>query len=91
MTKSNNAQAAEKVAQLLKTQKALEKQIATFQKQLANNQGDDLVGQAQDVNGIKLLASVVEGVSGKDLRDIADKLKDKLGTAVVVYVCMKQS
>ncbi|MBE8189668.1 MAG: alanine--tRNA ligase, partial [Candidatus Thioglobus sp.] len=88
MTKSNNAQAAEKVAQLLKTQKALEKQIATFQKQLANNQGDDLVGQAQDVNGIKLLASVVEGVSGKDLRDIADKLKDKLGTAVVVLAAV---
>ncbi len=84
MTKSNNAQAVEKVAQLIKQQKELEKQIATFQKQLASNQGDDIAGQAIDVNGVKLLSTVVEGVSGKDLRDIADKLKDKLGSAVVV-------
>jgi hypothetical protein len=42
-----------------------------MQKQLASNQGDDLVNQAQDVGGVSVLASVVEGVSGKDLRDIA--------------------
>jgi len=88
MTKSNNAQAVEKVAQLIKQQKELEKQIATFQKQLASNQGDDLVNQAQDVGGVKLLSTVVEGVSGKDLRDIADKLKDKLGSAVVVLAAV---
>jgi len=88
MTKSSNAQAVEKVAQLIKQQKDLEKQIATFQKQLASNQGDDLVSQAQDVNGVKLLSTVVEGVSGKDLRDIADKLKDKLGSAVIVVAAV---
>lgn len=84
MTKSSNAQAVEKVAQLIKQQKELEKQIATFQKQLASNQGDDLVNKAEEIGGVKLLATVVNGVSGKDLRDIADKLKDKLGSAVVV-------
>ena len=84
MTKTNNAQAVDKVAQLIKHQKELEKQIATFQKQLASNQGDELVNQAVEVNGVKLLATTVEGVSGKDLRDVADKLKDKLGSAVIV-------
>lgn len=84
MIKSNNAQAVEKVAQLITQQKELEKKIALMQKQLANNQGDDLVSQAQEINGIKLLSSIVEGVNGKDLRDIADKIKDKLGSAVVV-------
>ncbi|HIM95256.1 MAG TPA: alanine--tRNA ligase, partial [Gammaproteobacteria bacterium] len=88
MTKSNNAGAVEKVAQLIKQQKALEKQIATFQKQLASNQGDELVNQATEVNGVKLLSTVVEGVNGKDLRDIADKLKDKLGSAVVVLAAV---
>jgi len=88
MTKSNNAQAVEKVAQLIKQQKELEKQIATFQKQLASSQGDDIAGQAVEVNGVKLLATVVTGVSGKDLRDIADKLKDKLGSAVVVLAAV---
>ena len=88
MTKSNNAGAVEKVAQLIKHQKTLEKQIATFQKQLASNQGDELVGQAVEIDGVKLLSTVVEGVSGKDLRDIADKLKDKLGSAVVVLAAV---
>ena len=88
MTKSNNAQAVEKVTQLIKQQKELEKQIATFQKQLASSQGDDIVTKAVEVNGVKLLSTVVEGVSGKDLRDIADKLKDKLGSAVVVLAAV---
>jgi alanyl-tRNA synthetase len=88
MIKSSNVQAVEKVAQLIKQQKELEKQIATFQKQLASNQGDDLVNQAEDINGVKLLSTVVEGVNGKDLRDIADKLKDKLGSAVVVLAAV---
>jgi alanyl-tRNA synthetase len=90
MTKTSNSGAVEKVMQLIKQQKELEKQISIFQKQLANNQGDDLIGQAQEVNGVKLLSTVVKGVSGKDLRDIADKLKDKLGSAVVVLAAVSE-
>ena len=88
MTKSSSVQVVEKVAQLIKQQKELEKKIASFQKQLASNQGDDLISQAQYVNGMSVLASVVEGVSGKDLRDITDKLKDKLGTAIIVLAAV---
>jgi len=84
MTKTNNASVVEKVAQLIKQQKELEKQIANFQKQLASNQGDYLINQVSEVNGVKLLATAVEGISAKDLRDVADKLKDKLGSAVIV-------
>jgi len=90
MTKTSNSGAVEKVTQLIKQQKELEKQISIFQKQLASNQGDDLIGQAQEVNGVKLLSTVVKGVSGKDLRDIADKLKDKLGSAVVVLAAVSE-
>ena len=84
LTKSNSAQAVDKVTQLIKNQKALEKQIASFQKQLASSQGDELTDQAKEVNGVKLLATEVTGVGAKDLRDLADKLKDKLGSAVIV-------
>lgn len=90
MTKTSSNEVVDRVAQLLSEQKTFEKQIATFQKQLASNQGDDLVNQAQTVNGIELLSSVVEGVSGKDLRDIVDKLKGKLGSAVVVLAAVNE-
>ncbi len=85
LTKSNDiAQTVEKVTQLLKNKKNLEKQIATFQKQLASGQDDELTSKAIEVNGVKILATEVSDVGAKDLRDLADKLKHKLGSAVVV-------
>ncbi|MFM1547525.1 MAG: alanine--tRNA ligase, partial [Candidatus Pseudothioglobus sp.] len=88
LTKSNSSQTVEKVKQLISNQKNLEKQIATFQKQLASDQGDALTSKAIDVNGIKVLATEVSDVAAKDLRDLADKLKDKLGSAVVVLAAV---
>ncbi|MDC0198018.1 alanine--tRNA ligase [Candidatus Thioglobus sp.] len=84
LTKSNSVNVLEKVKHLISNQKNLEKQIASFQKQLASDQGSDLASKAENVNGIKILATEVSGVSAKDLRNLADKLKDKLGTAVIV-------
>ena len=88
LTKSNSSQTAEKVKQLISNQKHLEKQIATFQKQLASDQGDALTSKAIDVNGIKVLATEVSDVAAKDLKDLADKLKDKLGSAVVILAAV---
>ncbi len=84
LTKSNSVNLLEKIKQLISDQKSLEKQITNFQKQLASDQSVDLISKAENINGIKLLATEVSGVSAKDLRNLADKLKDKLGAAVVV-------
>ena len=84
LTKSSNSMALDKVKQLISNQKSLEKQIAVFQKQLASDQGDSLLSKALEVEGVKILATEVKGVPAKDLRDLADKLKDKLGSAIVV-------
>ncbi len=84
LTKSSNSMALDKVKQLISNQKNLEKQIAVFQKQLASDQGDSLLSKALEVKGVKILATEVKGIPAKDLRDLADKLKDKLGSAIVV-------
>ena len=84
LIKSSNSMALDKVKQLISNQKNLEKQIAVFQKQLASDQGDSLLSKATEVKGVKILATEVKGVPAKDLRDLADKLKDKLGSAIVV-------
>ena len=84
LTKSTNSMALDKVKQLLSNQKNLEKQIAVFQKQLSSDQGDSLLSKAIEVKGVKVLATEVLDIPAKDLRDLADKLKDKLGTAIVV-------
>ena len=72
----------------ISNQKNLEKQIETFQKKLASDQGDALTSKAIDVNGIKVLATEVSDVAAKDLKDLADKLKDKLGSAVVILAAV---
>jgi len=84
LTKSTNSLALEKVKQLLSNQKNLEKQVAAFQKKLSSDQGDSLLSKAIEVKGVKVLATEVLDIPAKDLRDLADKLKDKLGTAIVV-------
>ena len=84
LTKSSNSMALDKVKQLISNQKNLEKQIAVFQKQLASDQGDSLLSKATEVKGVKVLATEVLDIPAKDLRDLADKLKDKLGSAIVV-------
>src|SRR5512135_3431832 len=64
--------------------KAMEKELATLKSKLASAQGDELVNQAQDINGVKVLAAKLEGADAAALRETMDKLKDKLKTAAIV-------
>jgi len=87
--KSEPSNVLAKISQILEMQKKLEKQISIFQKQLAGNQSDDLLNKVKEINGIKLLSEKIEGVETKDLRDILDKMKDKLSKAVVILALVK--
>lgn len=68
--------------------KALEKDIAALKGKLASSQGDELLGQAVDIKGIKVLAATLQGADAKTLRDTMDKLKDKLKTAAIVLAAV---
>ncbi|HEX8989729.1 MAG TPA: alanine--tRNA ligase, partial [Rhodocyclaceae bacterium] len=57
---------------------------AQLMAKFAANQGDDLVSNAIDVKGIKVVAAKLEGADAKALRETLDKLKDKLKTAAIV-------
>ena len=86
--KTNAGQAQEKVLQLIHQQKELDKEISSLKKQLASGQGDELLTKVEKVNGINLLAIELKDVGGKELRDIADKLKDKIGSVVIVLAAV---
>lgn len=64
------------------------KEVSALKGKLASSQGDDLMGQALDVKGVKVLAATLEGADAKTLRDTMDKLKDKLKTAVIVLAAV---
>jgi len=84
LLKTSRDKITEKIKQSLSKISSLEKELKKQKAQLAGSAGDDLIKQVQLVGDIKLLAAVVEGVEVGGLRDMADKLKSKLGRCVVV-------
>jgi alanyl-tRNA synthetase len=86
--KAPAAELTNRIAQSQDQIKALEKEIAALKGKLASAQGDELLGQAVNVNGIQVLAAVLQGADAKVLRDTMDKLKDKLKTAAIVLAAV---
>ena len=83
LLKSEANQITEKVSQLIDKSRQLEKTIEQLQSKLASSQGSDLASQAEDINGVKLLVTALEGVEASSLREIQDQLKNKLGSSIV--------
>ncbi|WP_219218373.1 alanine--tRNA ligase [Variovorax boronicumulans] len=89
--KSAPAELQSRLAQLLDQMKTLEREIGTLKGKLASSKGDELITQAIDLNGIKLLVAKLDGGDAKTLRDTMDKLKDKLKSAVIVLAIAEGS
>jgi alanyl-tRNA synthetase len=86
--KASPVELQNRIGQVLDQVRALEKEVTALKGKLASSQGDELMLQAIDINGVKVLAARLEGADAKTLRDTMDKLKDKLKTAVVVLAAV---
>jgi len=73
-----------KIEGVLKKTREIEKELAQLKAKLASQASSDIETQAQEIEGIKVLAQVLEGADTKTLRETLDKLKDKLGSAAIV-------
>jgi alanyl-tRNA synthetase len=62
----------------------LERELAALKGKLASAQGDDLLGQAVEVKGVRVLAALLDGADVATLRETMDKLKDKLKSAAIL-------
>ena len=78
------AEVAGRVGGVLEHVRTLEKELVALKSRLASSQGDELLLQAVDVAGIKVLAATLQGADAKALRETMDRLKDKLKHAVIV-------
>ena len=83
------AEVPARVTGVLEQVRALEKEIAALKGKLASAQGDELLAQAVDVKGIRVLAATLQGADAKTLRETLDKLKDKLKTAAIVLASVE--
>lgn len=84
MMKANRDNVLAKMDALLERQRELEKQLEQSKAKLASQAGSSLLSAAVTVQGVQLLAAELPQVDAKTLRDSADKLRQQLGSAVVV-------
>jgi alanyl-tRNA synthetase len=76
--------AAKKVSSLLKRQKQLEKEISALTASMAVSDLDSLLSGAVNVNGVLVVSGQVTLDSPKTLREVGDKIRDKMVSGVTV-------
>jgi alanyl-tRNA synthetase len=86
--KATPSEISGRIGSVLEQVRSLEKELASLKGKLASSQGDELVGKAVDINGIKVLAATLNGADVPALRETMDKLKDKLKTAAIVLAAV---
>ena len=81
------AEVPARVATLQAQGRQLEKELADAKRQLAMGGGGGAapVGP-EEIGGVKVMARIMEGVGGKDLRPIAEEFKKQLPDGVIVLV-----
>ena len=78
-----------RVQAVLDQVKALEKELTATKSRLAAAQSDELLGQAIDFKGTRLLTATLQGADAKTLRETMDKLKDKMKSAIIVLAAVE--
>ena len=82
---------AAKVREQLERTRQMEREIRTLQDRLASGKGRDLAASAVDVQGVKVVATKVDGADAGALRNAVDQLKQRLKSAVVVLATVQDA
>jgi alanyl-tRNA synthetase len=78
------AAAHDKVMVLLNELEAERKKLAALEKEFSHKNAEDILDRVENINGIKLLSAAVPNVKLDSLREMADVLKSKLGSSIIV-------
>jgi len=78
------ADIAARVTQIQEHAKSLEKELERLKSRLAATQSDELLGQVTEINGVSILAAQIDGIDAKTLRELADRLRDKLKSCALI-------
>lgn len=82
--KTNEKDVVKKAESLVLELKAKDKEISQLKKEMNSSSFDNILENVKEVNGVKVITGVVEGISSEDLRDLTEKCLDKLQSGVVV-------
>ena len=84
LLKENPESVPERIKKILSAQKSLEKEVEQLKAKIAMGSADWAEEDIKSVNHIKVLAKKVTVGTPAELRDLADRIKEKIKTGIVV-------
>jgi alanyl-tRNA synthetase len=85
LLKSGSFEVAARIGKLQAAEREQQKEIEALRRKLASGGGGrDLASEARDVGGVRVLATRADVADAKALREVADQLRDKLRSCVIV-------
>lgn len=91
LLKSDTETVDSKLTAQLEKNRKLEKELLDLKSKLTSSAGSDLIQNAEVIDGISIIARSLDNTDPKNLRDVVDQLKNKLGTAVLVLATVNDS
>jgi alanyl-tRNA synthetase len=91
LLRGSREELADKAREQLERTRQLEREVRTLKDRLASGQGVDLAAAAVDVQGVKVVATKVDGADAGALRSAVDQLKGRLKSAVVVLASVQDA
>jgi alanyl-tRNA synthetase len=89
LVRGSRVDLGDKVRDALERIRSMEKEIRSLKDKLASGKGTDLASGAVDVQGVKVVATKVDGADAGALRNAVDQLKDRLKSAVIVLASVE--
>ncbi len=89
LLKANRTSVVSRTEQQIAQMRDMDRTLQTLKIKQAKNTGDDIAAEAEDIEGIKVGAGVIEDADANALRETVDQLKNKLGTAVLVLASVE--
>ena len=86
LLKTPVAEVVDRVKALADERRALQNEVSQLRRELAMGGGGAAGPEVREIGGIKFVAQVLSGVSGKDLPALIDDLKARLGSGAVLLI-----
>ncbi len=83
LVKAEGGSSIDRVERLLARQRELQREVETLQARINASASADLLAGVRELAGVKVLATQVEGADAKGLRELADTLKERLGSGII--------
>ena len=86
IAKAAKDKVTEKVRQVMEDNRRMQKEIDQLKQKLANSSGSDIMSSAQQISGVTVLSTIVEGADAKSLKSVADQVRSKIEKGVFFLV-----